>query len=71
MPKELLIQVAPEVAAHDVLLKAHVAKMIQVSVSEVQHISILKRSIDARQKAIKINLKLIIFIQGESFTEQK
>jgi uncharacterized protein len=45
--------------------------MIRTSVSEVQHISILKRSIDARQKAIKINLKLMIFFQGESFTEQK
>ncbi len=71
MPKELLIQVSPEVAANDFLLKDHVAKMIQVSMSEVQHISILKRSIDARQKAIKINLKLLIFFQGEPFTEQK
>lgn len=71
MPKELLIQVSPEVAANDFLLKDHVAKMIRTSVSEVQHISILKRSIDARQKAIKINLKLMIFFQGESFTEQK
>lgn len=71
MPKELLIQVAPEVAANDFLLKDHVAKMIRVPVSEVQHISILKRSIDARQKTIKINLKLMIFFQGESFTEQK
>lgn len=71
MPKELLIQVAPEVAANDFLLKDHVAKMIRVSMNEMQHISILKRSIDARQKAIKINLKLMIFFQGESFTEQK
>jgi uncharacterized FAD-dependent dehydrogenase len=71
MPKELLIQVSPEVAANDFLLKDHVAKMIRVSMNEVQHISILKRSIDARQKAIKINLKLVIFFQGESFTEQK
>ncbi len=71
MPKELLIQVSPEVAANDFLLKDHVAKMIRVSVNEMQHISILKRSIDARQKAIKINLKLMIFFQGESFTEQK
>jgi len=45
--------------------------MIRVTVSEVQHISILKRSIDARQKAIKINLKLLIFFQGEPFLEQK
>ena len=71
MPKELLIQVSPEVAANDFLLKDHVAKMIRVSTNELQHISILKRSIDARQKAIKINLKLMIFFQGESFTEQK
>jgi uncharacterized FAD-dependent dehydrogenase len=71
MPKELLIQVAPEVAANDFLLKDQVAKMIRVSVSEVQHISIVKRSIDARQKAIKINLKLMIFFQGEPFSEQK
>ena len=71
MPKELLIQVSPEVAANDFLLKDHVAKMIRVSTHELEHISILKRSIDARQKAIKINLKLMIFFQGESFTEQK
>lgn len=71
MPKELLIQVAPEVAANDFLLKDHVAKMIRTSVSEVQHISIIKRSIDARQKAIKINLKLMIFFQNEPFSEQK
>jgi len=71
MPKELLIQVSSEVAANDFLLKDHVAKMIRVSMNEVQHIAILKRSIDARQKAIKINLKLMIFFQGEPFTEQK
>ena len=71
MPKELLIQVAPEVAANDFLLKDHVAKMIRTSLSELQHISILKRSIDARQKAIKINLKLMIFFHGEPFIEQK
>jgi len=71
MPKELLIQVAPEVAANDFLLKDYVAKMIRTSVSEVQHISIVKRSIDASQKAIKINLKLMIFFQNEPFSEQK
>ncbi len=71
MPKELLIQVAPEVAANDFLLRQHVAKMIQVSLPEVQHISIHKRSIDARQKAIKINLKLMVFFQDEPFAEQK
>ncbi|HMK06736.1 MAG TPA: FAD-binding protein, partial [Flavobacterium sp.] len=71
MPKELLTQVSPETAANEQLLKEYVGKMIHTPVSEIQHITILKRSIDARQKAIKINLKVLIFMQGEAFTEQK
>ena len=71
MPKELLLQVPPEIAVNETLLKEHVSKQIRTSVAEIQHISILKRSIDARQKAIKINLKVTVFFAGEAFTEQK
>jgi uncharacterized FAD-dependent dehydrogenase len=38
-------------------------------VSDIQQVVVLKRSIDARQKAIKINLKVVIYLQGESFQE--
>jgi uncharacterized protein len=69
MPKELLIQVAPDVAANPLLLLDHTAKLIRTPVSDIQHISILKRSIDARQKAIKINLKLNIYFRDEAFTD--
>ena len=71
MPRELLLQVTPEIAANELLLKDHLSKQIKVSPKEIQHISILKRSIDARQKAIKINLKVIIHLQGEPFQETK
>ena len=71
MPKELLLQVTPEIAANESLLKDYLSKQIKVSVKDIQHISILKRSIDARQKAIKINLKVNIYLQGENFVEQK
>jgi len=71
MSKELLIQVSPEVAVNEQLLKEHIGKLIQTSVQEIQHITILKRSIDARQKAIKINLKVLIFFQGEEFVQRK
>ncbi len=71
MSKELLIQVSPEIAANETLLKEHVAKMIRVSAKEIQHITIVKRSIDARQKAIKINLKVLIFFQDEEFTPEQ
>ncbi|KAF2510835.1 FAD-dependent oxidoreductase [Flavobacterium zhairuonense] len=71
MPRELLLQVTPEIAANESLLKDYLSKQIKVSVQEIQHVSILKRSIDARQKAIKINLKVIIYLKGEPFQETK
>lgn len=69
MPKELLLQVTPEIAANENLLKDYLSRQIKVSSNEIQHISILKRSIDARQKAIKINLKVLVFFQGDLFSE--
>lgn len=71
MPRELLLQVTPEIAANEMLLKDYLSKQIKVSPQEIQHITILKRSIDARQKAIKINLKVLIYLKGEAFQETK
>ncbi|MBQ0908360.1 FAD-binding protein [Flavobacterium sp. F-328] len=71
MPQELLLQVSPETAASESLLKTHLSKQIKVAVQDIDHVVVLKRSIDARQKAIKINLKLSIFLKGELFQEQK
>jgi uncharacterized FAD-dependent dehydrogenase len=71
MPRELLIQVSPEMANNEQMLYQHVSKLVQTSVSDLQKIVILKRSIDARQKAIKFNLKLNIYYKDEVFTESK
>jgi uncharacterized FAD-dependent dehydrogenase len=71
MPQELLLQVSPEIATNEQLLKEYVAKSIRVSFNEIKHISVLKRSIDARQKAIKMNLKVIIYFQEDEFIEEK
>lgn len=68
MPKELQIQVAPEVAANQDVLIAHVAKLMQVRPEEVRHVAIIKRSIDARQKAVKVNLKVAVY-HNEEFSE--
>ena len=71
MPLELLLQVTPEMAVNNHLIKEQVAKLIRVAVGDIKHISILKRSIDARQKAIKINLKVAIYFQEDDFIEEK
>lgn len=71
MPQEHLLQVSPEIAANEMLLKEHFGKLLKISPKEIQHISILKRSIDARQKAIKINLKVNLYLKGDPFQETK
>jgi uncharacterized FAD-dependent dehydrogenase len=71
MPQELLFQVSPEIATNELLLKQHISKLVRVDTKEIQHISILKRSIDARQKAVKFNLKVNIFLVDEPIQEAK
>jgi len=71
MPQELLFQVSPEIATNELLLKQHISKLTRVDLKEIQHISILKRSIDARQKAVKFNLKVTIYLVGEPIQEAK
>jgi len=69
MLKELQIQVKPKVAATEWLLKKEVSYKLKIAVETINHIEILKRSIDARQKAVKINLKVGVYI-NEIYTEQ-
>lgn len=71
MPQELLLQVLPEIAANELLLKDYLSKQIKVAAKEIEHVSILKRSIDARQKSVKINLKVAIYLKGEPFQENR
>jgi len=61
----LQIQVIPEVASTPGLLKTTIAKQLDISNLEIKHIEILKRSIDARQKTTKINLKVAVYIKEE------
>lgn len=65
MPQEIQLQVLPQVAATNDLLVEHISQLTHTSVKDIQHVSILKRSIDARQKQVKINLKVLVFFQGE------
>ena len=62
MQHELHIQVPPKTASEMELLKASLANQLKVGTGDIDHIAILKRSIDARQKAIKINLKVRVYI---------
>lgn len=71
MPRDIQLQVTPEIAHNETLLHLHVAKLMQVTGSDIQKIVIEKRSIDARQKAVKFNLKALVYFSDEVYTPQK
>ena len=71
MPKEFQFQVSPEIAANDDLLAQQIAKVAKLSPEKIQKVVVLKRSIDARQKAIKVNLKGNYFLHDETFIDQQ
>ena len=71
MPSEILLQVTPEAAANPDQLKIDVARHTRTPAADIAHIEILRRSIDARQRAIKVNLKVRIFHQGEPITHDE
>lgn len=71
MPRNIQLQVTPEIAHNETLLHLHVAKLMQVTGSDIQKIVIEKRSIDARQKAVKFNLKALVYFSDEVYTSQK
>ncbi|MDH3321734.1 MAG: FAD-dependent oxidoreductase [Flavobacteriaceae bacterium] len=68
MQQEFQLQVKPEIAQDQEQLKIFVAKKNRLNADDIKHVEILKRSIDARQKNVKINLKVKVFIK-EDFKE--
>jgi len=70
MIKNISLQVLPEVASTPDLLLKEVSIKANVKNTDIYHIEILKRSIDARQKIIKINLRVCVYI-NEAFTGKR
>jgi hypothetical protein len=66
----LQIQVLPEVAATQNLLKSTIAQKLNIAEKDIQHIEILKRSIDARQRTTKINLRVDVYT-NEPFVKKE
>ena len=69
MWNEFQFQVDPETAASPELLRTAAATHAGISEVEISHVQILKRSIDARQRQVKVNLKVKIFSK-ENYIEE-
>lgn len=62
MQKKLQLQISPETAQNENLLKAEVREQLQLPADVGLNIKILKRSIDARRRKIKINVTVQAYI---------
>ncbi|MDG1349361.1 MAG: NAD(P)/FAD-dependent oxidoreductase, partial [Flavobacteriales bacterium] len=71
MINTLQIQVLPEVAATQNLLKSTIAQELNIAEKDIQHIEILKRSIDARQRVTKINLRVDVYIKEDFIKKEE
>lgn len=69
MIKEFQLRVAPEIAGEPDALKQFIAHEKGINIAEINHVEILKRSVDARQKNVIINLKVHVY-SNESFQEK-
>lgn len=62
MKKELQLAIAPHIAFNEALLKEEVASQLSLKSSDTFFIKPLRRSIDARSRNIKVNLKIAVWI---------
>lgn len=69
MIKELQVRVDPRTAATSEVLRQYVARQLGIDVRTVCDIRVLRRSIDARQRNIQVNLSLRVFINEEPADE--
>ena len=66
MIQNINIAIPPHVAYNSETLKVYVAKYIAVNESELKDLRIIRRSIDARGRGIKINLNIDAYVNEEA-----
>ncbi|MGD1842444.1 MAG: NAD(P)/FAD-dependent oxidoreductase [Thermonemataceae bacterium] len=70
MKHTLQLILAPEVAFEEEALRTYIQQKLNISEKDTYHIRILRRSIDARSKRVKVNLKVEVFVNELPSIEQ-
>ena len=70
MTNEYQIRVVPEVAVQEDRLKAYLADEQGIDVRTIYGVRVLKRSIDARQRQIYVNLKVRVYVNEQPHDDE-
>ena len=65
MHHELQLTLSPMHGYDANLLKEHVRKELQLSETDLLHVIPLRRSLDARGRSVKVNLKVAVYVNEE------
>lgn len=69
MIENIEMRVTPEVAYVPLRLQTAVSTRLQLDVNRIRHVKILRRSIDARQRQVMVNLTLKVWVDETPATE--
>ncbi|WP_251620820.1 NAD(P)/FAD-dependent oxidoreductase [Odoribacter lunatus] len=62
MYTEITLRISPEDAVHEEVLKKEVARSVKVDIDRIKHLEIIRRSVDARQRTVFLNLFVGVWI---------
>lgn len=65
MISEYQLRVLPQQAFNEATIKEYISREKAIDARTIKHVRVLKRSIDARQRTIFINLKVRVYINEE------
>ncbi|MDE7411216.1 MAG: FAD-binding protein [Paramuribaculum sp.] len=65
MIKELQLSVSPDIAYDDDNLRQYISKTLHITPKDITGVSVIRRSIDARQRQIKVNLVVKVYINEQ------
>ncbi len=65
MTNEYQIRILPHVAVNESTLKEYFAHEFGLKMDDISHVRVLKRSIDARQRTIYVNLKVRVYMDEQ------
>lgn len=71
MIETLQLRVSPAVASTPMLLAAEVSTKLQIDVNRIGEVKVVKRSIDARQKRVVINLSVKVWIDEKPSPDER
>lgn len=66
MSRQIQLNLSPEAASDESTIRKTAAAAAKVDVSDVSLLRIIKKSVDARQRNIRVNLTIELFTAGES-----